>query len=410
MIGSPSRQLWASDLSVKAGIGYEFLSQEYFLDSTGNAAGDSVLENWALTTYYLDDLKARVALNYLPHDDRSVELQATYEQTDEFFRGRLATRLVTRWSQTRFDISAELDTRQRYRGTADFGDSYWQGYGRIKGTRALGNSWSLLAQGKFDGVRFENPADYNYHYYRLGGIVGLQKNFADFSAAEMTLFYTKRQVPDSSDLAYKDLGAQVVYFGFHSRGDIDAILRLQAKDYARKDGRDDYFRTELEVRHRLTFGTSWFTRQELLFESSRFSEDDLANFDYSRLKLSWTAGLQWTGTSVAVGPVFEVLAEDQDSYFDGEDYSEFGIRGQFDLILPTGTFFSVESDFGQRRYDAVADFQSNFYYERLSLIGEMGLVGDLSLDCLLSAEWEWHDVPQDNTRIYLVSSGLAWTF
>jgi hypothetical protein len=34
----------------------------------------------------------------------------------------------------------------------------------------------------------------------------------------------------------------------------------------------------------------------------------------------------------------------------------------------------------------------------------------LNLSVLLSAEWEWHDVDEENNQIFLLSSGLSYTF
>ena len=38
------------------------------------------------------------------------------------------------------------------------------------------------------------------------------------------------------------------------------------------------------------------------------------------------------------------------------------------------------------------------------------IVGDLSWNVLFSAEWEWHDNSIENNQIYLLSSGLSYTF
>ena len=64
LAGSCFNTIEAGTLDLKAGIGYDFISQEFFLDSISRSGTDSL--DFALKTDYLDDIKGRVQLTWSP--------------------------------------------------------------------------------------------------------------------------------------------------------------------------------------------------------------------------------------------------------------------------------------------------------------------------------------------------------
>jgi hypothetical protein len=75
-------------LDFRAGLGYDFISQRYFLDSLIGTATDTFLQQWALNTEYVNDFKGILDLRYKPSGSRGPELRARYEQTSELTRAR----------------------------------------------------------------------------------------------------------------------------------------------------------------------------------------------------------------------------------------------------------------------------------------------------------------------------------
>lgn len=410
LAGSPQDHTFASGLTVRAGLGYDFLSQEYFLDSAALSGPDSTITAWALTTDYLDDVKGQLWLTYSPHDDGHLRIEAAYDQTPEFLRGRLSADHRFRAGKARFRLSGELEGKNRYRGTSEFGDSYLLAETRTRLSVPLSKSMNVNFQVRADGVRFESASIYNYDYYRLSARLGLDRLFEDFSLADFHLSAETRRVPDSSELCYVKIGGALSYFGLYGSGDLDLQAHFEKKDYQQPDGKDDHYRLEAVADHRLRFGRKWFSRQEIDFELTHFDPDDAVNVSYSRLGIAFLGGLEGIYLSLAGGPDFELLDEQEGDQPVGEDYWEVGGRVDLDYLKPGKLLASVQSILGKRNLKADAELQSDFLFERVNLIGDLTIAGFLRLNLLFSAEWEWHEREEDDCRTFLLSTNLSYTF
>jgi hypothetical protein len=73
-------------------------------------------------------------------------------------------------------------------------------------------------------------------------------------------------------------------------------------------------------------------------------------------------------------------------------------------------FLSAESVIGYRDLKDNDELLTDYTYERISLIGDIKLVGGLSLNMLLSAEWEWHRIATNDSETYLLASSLMYSF
>ena len=117
----------ASDFEIQTSLGYDFISQEYFLDSVTT---DSTLSLWQLKTDYLDELRGRISFRYWSGEQRELELQSSYEQSNGIFRIKLFTDWRPKLGNNKLGITTELERRDRYKGISLFGDSYLFGYTR----------------------------------------------------------------------------------------------------------------------------------------------------------------------------------------------------------------------------------------------------------------------------------------
>ncbi|MFZ5980429.1 MAG: hypothetical protein ACOYVF_07325 [Candidatus Zixiibacteriota bacterium] len=398
----------ASELKIKAGAGYDFISQEYYLDSL---IVDTLEAQLATSKTFLDDFKTKLNIYYAPGKLRNWELRTGLEQTSEFFRFKLSSDNILRWGNNTFEWNNDIDWRSRYRGDDDPGDSYIYGQTRARLKRKLSESLTIRGQADFDAVRFDSISDYNYNYYRVGGKVGISKTFPDFSFLDINLFLLNRQVVDSTDLNYLSTGFDGSYFNFMELNELDFYLRLEHKDYKKTDNSDDYYRLELDGRHKYRFSESCYLREELDFELAIFNEDDLINENYTRTGVTFQGGIQKGDIDLRFGPDFEYLAQQNTyDYDNSESYFEFGVKADFDYIKIGRFFGSLESIFGYRNLKYESELQSNFSFERLSVIADWNLVGGLSFNIMFSAEWEWHDNRDENSQIFLLNSGLYYNF
>ena len=397
-----------SELDLSVGVGYEFISQEYFLDSLVQSGQDSLAATTALKTTYLDDLKAQLHLKYSPFEDRKVLLGSQYEQTSEFVRAKLLADYRPRFGRSRLDITSELDWRGRYEGSVEPGDDYLLGQTRARLTVPLSGSVSARWQLRADFVDFDSSSSFNYDHYRLGAKAGIGKFFADFSMLDIDLFLVTRRVPDSSELNYTNFGAEGAFLGFYANGDFDLFGRTEWKDYKQAGNKGDYWRAELEGRNKIRLADDYFTLQEIDFELSLFGGSDLISYDYTRLGFTALLGVEKHGLTFGLGGDFEHQSEINTEIGAGDNYFEAGLAAELDYIRLDQFFGSLESVWGYRKLENESDLQSSFSFERLDLIADWKLLGVINLNILLSAEWEWHTNKGENSQVFLVSSGLSY--
>ena len=396
----------ASDFEIKTSLGYDFISQEYFLDSVTT---DSSLSLWQLKTDYLDDLRGRLSFRYWSGDQRELELQSSYEQSNELFRIRLFADWRPKLGNNRLGITTELERRDRYKGVSLFGDSYLFGYSRAFIKIPVSAKVTSKIQFMSEFVRFDTTSEFSFDYYRFGPKIGLTRSFESFSFLDVNLFLVARQVPDSAELDYLNFGLDGSFFGLMEGGDIDLYARFERKDYNRADKQDDHFRFDFDGRGKINLKGNSIMRIELHSDFVFYSSEDLVNFDYSRHLLAILAGYEKNGWGLAIGPEFGLLLEQAGSFNTVENYFEIG--GKIDLeLLKAGRFFgSLESTLGYRNLKIEDQLQTNFIYERINTIGNFQLGNGLSLNWLISAEWEWHDLSQENSQIFLLSSNFSYT-
>lgn len=399
----------AEVLTFKAGVGYELLSQEFFSESIADTSTDPLFDTYSLKTNYLDDFKGIFEIRLSPMDDGRLDLRARYEQTTDILRARFTGDYFAKAGKTKWAFHTEVDVRNRYQDSAGAGDSYLFGQIRSKVTFPVSNSGNLSLRLTGDLIEFDSTGDFTFSYQRLSGSIEWEQIMAGFSSVGFRLFALGRSVPDSSDLGFASFGLESRYFGFFSRSDLEVFLRLENKRYNFSDNRNNFRRAEFELNHRLRF-ESLFARQEIGLEATIYDPANPVNFNYYQADLALMVGLQNGLSSFSVGPVIEILTESEGDLNGGEDYFEYGGRLDLDYMNLDRLFFSAESTLGFRRLSEATDFQSSFTFERLSLIADLKISSQTSLNLLFSGEWEWHKNSAENSRIFLLATSLNHSF
>ena len=404
--------VYASDLSLKAGLGYEFLSQDFYLDSLETSGEDSLAAVTQFKTTYLDDLKAQLSLRYLPLEDRSLEFQTDLDQTADLMRLRFTNRYRPKWGPFKIDWHGEFDWRKNVGDGADRSDAYIYGHGRAKLMLPISERSTLSWQLRGDVVQFDSVAAPSFNHYRIGGEIGYTLYMADFSSLTVKSFLQGRKVADSTRLDYLNYGIEGSLLAFYGlEGEMDVYTRLEVKDYNQLPGEGDYLRFEAAVRHKLPVRGQLFAKQELEVEAINYDQSDLYTANNTRLSLDLLMGYDMLSFVPAVGPHLEYLYEATNSdLLAGEGYVEGGLQIELDYIDATRIFLSGESVTGRRSLTDESDFLSDFTFERLNLLADLRLWRGLNFTALLSAEWEWHDQSDENSRIVVLSSGLTYTF
>ncbi len=413
IFGSIGSTVAGSGLTVRTGLGYEFMSQEFFLDANELSESDSLELNTQLKTTYLDDFKGQLSLNYCPYNDYRLELRGAAEQTPDQLRLRFSTSYHPTFGSVRLDWSGELERRDdQSADSTDYG--YVSGYGRGKVSIPVSKAGSLWGAVRSDFVKFDKAQSDLYDYSRVGGQFGMTHTFRDFSSLTFNLFATGRQVALSDDQDYLSGGFEGSFFGFYAQGQIDALIRFETRDYDQVADLGDYRRSELTVNNRHSLNERFFAREELEIETLHYDTTDLLPQDYKRAELTLLAGLSQDSWSVAIGPEIGLLREQSSSeYTVGEEYAEFGLKAQLDIMLPGRLFVSLESVFGRRNLanEGSGDLTlSDYKYERLNLLADVTLIYGFGLNILAATDLEWHDQADEDSRMYLISTSLTRSF
>jgi len=402
--------LRASDWAWRVGVGYDFLSQQYSLDSLISLEGDSLAAMTALKTTYLDDLKASFQMTYTPGDQPGLELGAGLEQTRDASRFRVYGSGNPTFGRTRLTWNSDLEWRRAVDGGAAAGESFVTGRARGRLSVPARTSLTWFADLDADFVAFDVTDRYTRSYQRAGLKAGITREFGLMSSVRLAAFTALRQVPDSTAMNYRNIGAEIWLLGLFSGSTLDVYARVEARDYHQPDGEDDYTRVEITADHTLGLGSSAFFRQIGELEGMFSNDADPYGYDYTRAELRLLGGVRNTELSAAIGPEIGYMAVRSGDYAPEEDYREYGIATDFDVLSLSRLFCSLESSTGFRNLVYEDDTQSDYTYERLNLVGDIRLAGRLALSGLVSAEWEWHDDADENSQIFLISTNLTYAF
>jgi len=396
----------AGDISLSAGVGYEFMNQEFYQDSTFL---DS-LDELASQTTYMDDFKGQLGIELQPFGDTRLVFQSRFEITPDLFRARFRSDYRSSFGKARLNCTGELDWRGSHGDSVGVGDCFVYGQGKAHLRYPVSESISLWSQLRSDFVKFDSLGTHNFDHYRFGVKLGATQLLTDFSSIDLSFSVLAREVPDSSRLNYQSYGIDLAYFGFHSRSQLDILGHFENRAYGYADRQNDYRLFEIDGRFELDLGRFLVLTQVANLDMVHFMQDDQFSPGHTRFGLDLLLGVKIDALQVGLGPHMDVLVEHGDDVPYGEDYVEFGGIASIDYLKPGLLFLSVESVTGHRNLQYEADQLSDFFVERLNLLADWRILRSLSFNILFSAEWEWHSWETENNRILLISSGLSYRY
>ncbi|RME19293.1 MAG: hypothetical protein D6800_14450, partial [Candidatus Zixiibacteriota bacterium] len=299
-VGLVPHRATAGQVDFRAGFGYEFISQEFFLDTALTV--DSLDVITSQNTTYLDDFKGGFGLIYRPFDDRRLELEPSYEQTPDYIRLKFSGRSNLHPGDNRLNISWDFERRDRYRNIEEAGDSYISGSSQFRLLTPLSDAVKLSTRLEASAVSFDSTDDFSLNQFRGGGRVGLQFKLPGFSSLDIGGFFFGRAVPDSNLLNYISFGTELAYFGLLGANDLDIRGQVERRDYNTFDNEDDYTRLELESRFNWHPGGILLVRNNLESETVLFSAAQVLNFNYTRLAADLLFGFDHQGVTLVGGP------------------------------------------------------------------------------------------------------------
>ncbi len=401
----------SGEFNIRVGLGYDFVSQEYFLNSYRY---DTLLITDPITTTlltkdYLDDKKGLIYIKFKPDTEKTDYFEVGWEQTPSIYRAVGRGKFGIQNEYDRLEAELNFELKERYSGTADAGENLSVLDGRLRYRKKLSNYAETNLKIFGENVNFDSTGELVYNYSRFGAQAGFSIFTKDFSSFYFSARVEKRNVPDSANIDYTMFRLNLGYFGSMPGGNISSEIALESKDYNYFDDRDDYFLATFYNNYRIDLSYSDFLKAIFDLDYFDYRSAEYLNSDYVLLKGGLLYGRNFDQFSFTLGPKMEALTL-QSEFENDDDYIEFMAFAGLDFLQSAGIFWMFENQIGSRKYQRNPDYYSDFLFDRLSLIGTAKIIGNLSLDLLFSAEWEWHEIDSDDTRLYLLSTSLNYKF
>ena len=414
----------SSSFNLKAGLGYDYLSQEFFNDSL--IVGDSIL-NWSQKTEFLNDFKGFINLEFKPPNQQNIEASATYEQSNDFMRFKSEGYWHKSNPEGKLELKGELEIKKKVDDSTLFGDDYKRLYLRARFNRNLNASFKINTRLYGEIVNFDSSSNVNYDHHRIGTRLAIEKTFSNFSYLDGAFFVNTRQVPNATENNYVSIGLESSYMGMFDWGDVDIYTRYEKKDYQLEEDGNDFKLFSLENRNKLKLSESFSLKSSLDFDYTVYMADISDLSDYYLISLDCLISWENLQFSVNMGPTFETLVEFNNSSevadasiqdtstialndLYSDEYTELGFKAGFEYINTSNIFFSVESETGKRDYSFEDDIVTDHAFQRFDIIADIKFPADFSLNLFFSSEWEWHDKEENNSTLYLISTTLTHSF
>lgn len=396
------------DFNIRFGVGYDLISQQYFIDSLRVVGADSAVALSLLSKDYLDDKKAVVYFKYDRKSEGRKFIELGWEQTPQLFRIKGWGHLRLDDKKNRLDCDINIDSKKRYRGDVEEGEEFSVLEGRLKYKRKFSDSFESSLKINGENITFDSTGLLVYNYSKIGAELEINFLSHNYNSFYMTAGFERGDVPDSTALEYGLFRGRLGYMGTIFGSRLMTELESESKSYHNSNVRDDYNLSSLSVDLRISLAPVWSLNPGFNLEYFNFKTEKYFSYDYLQLRSELILELQKDRFTFGLGPKFSGLEIETD-YLDDDDYREYLISLGIDFFSPNQIFMMMENQIGQRDYINEPDFYSDFIFYRLSLIGSMKIMDKLTLDMMTSAEWEFHKVSSDDSRLYLLSGSLIYS-
>lgn len=406
-----SAQTTENDLDFSVGIGYDQISQGYYLTVIDTLTIDE--DSITSLKQTSDDINA-VRLKTLVDWTRQVGRRGVFNLNNlSLISGDdLKNNLELSYRIGALRLENHLDIRAVW----DVDDANSAGYvtnsltGKLR--PRIGNSLFLVARNSFDIVRYDGSDQFSFDYNYNRFSIGIEKEFGFTDLIALAYRNDQRVVSDSTRLNYSrhrilfDLSWSPSFtFSFDMNNEIMRILSNKENNY--DDAWEDYLETELTFRP--TF--DWKFAIENRFEYTTFDSQDFVNFDYiyNTSELSASRFLS-TNLELFVKPSAAMFWSRYEEYQD-QDYQQFAMEYGFDLSIGDRLWVDISHKFGRRDYTGdTYGLYTDYTLNQFNLLGDLKIYGGLTLSGIVSIDWENHDLSEDNNSLSLISAGLDYRF
>lgn len=341
------------------------------------------------------DLEIR---NYFKYGNQTV---------DERFYGEIS--LFPR-RPTRIDLRSSIGYKHFREGSDyQFGNDYIQSNTYVKLRRQLGGSSRLNARGRFETVDYERKTDFDYDYYYYDGGLELETGSILKRMIKVAAFTGRREAPDTTAMSHRrTIGEIEAYFSIGDNTMLHIVSMGDRRSYEEKV-RSSYWLVlssgELVV-------TSLTGRSFSLRVESEYTTYDDPTFVYFDAHFIRGSG----GIRVPFASRYSMLAEPRIARmicpdFVEERYYEYTFLLGLEIFNMSDFWLIASYEPGYRDYLADEnDLYSDFYINRLSLMGSVPLSRGFSVNLFAMHDPERHMRLEDDFSITLLSIDLTKRF
>ena len=311
---------------------------------------------------------------------------------------------------TRIDIRSFFHYKH-FQESSDytFGNDYLQLNSLLKVRRKMGESSRLTFRSRFEGIDYERQNEFDYDYYYYDGGLELEAGSLLRRMVRIAGFIGHREAPDTTEMNYR-----------RSAGEIEAQLMLGDKAllhlYSMGDRRDyegavrsSYWLVLSQAELMITSlsGRSFSVK----FESEYMTYDEPTMIFFDNHFIRGSAGVR-----IPFGDRLSIKAEPRTARmfcrdFAEERYVEYTLHMGLELFGRDQFWLIAGYEPGYRDYVADPnDIYSDFYLNRLSLMGSIPLVKGFHINIFAMHDPENHMRREDDFSVTLLSLDLTKRF
>ncbi len=291
----------------------------------------------------------------------------------------------------------------------EFGNDYLQSNLQMKISKPVLDRMRLVSKSRFEFIDFGERTDFDYDYRYFDTGIELEKGSYFEKFSRIGFFAGYRDVPDTSDLSFNRFRADLeMHFVSDKSRQTEFAISADRRDYSGDIGRSgwivySYFSNSITLPDMI--------RYELRLESELYTYDDPSTTFFNTHFLRGGVGAYWpVGKSVTISaePRFAgMICKD----FLEERYVEVSIVFGIETLGNEKFWLSCSYEPGRRDYLLEDnDIYSDFYLNRLSLMGNFYLRGNMALNLFITHDPEFHSRRDDDFSLTMISASLSRRF
>ena len=326
---------------------------------------------------------------------------------DEHIDGELSLLLMP---STRIDIRSFFHYKH-FQESSDytFGNDYIQSNSMLKIRRKLGETSKLTLRSRFEGIDYERQNEFDYDYYYYDGGIEFEAGSLLRKMIKVGGFLGHREAPDTTEMNYERAAGEVeVQFMLGDSGLLHIYSMGDRRDY-KGTVRSSYWLILSQAELMLTSLSGRSLSVKFESEYTAYDDPTLIFFDNHFIRSG-------AGVKIPLRERLSVTAEPRVARMFCRDYAEERyIEYTFNLgieLFGRNDFWLIASyEPGYRDYIIdTNDIYSDFYLNRLSLMGSVPLRMGFFVNIFAMHDPEHHMRREDDFSITLISLDLTKRF